>query len=65
MSEVLLTFTGFHDPYAKGLVGQDEQSGPILSLIQARPFDRVILFSTPNTTDVTGATVAAIEALRL
>lgn len=65
MSEVLLTFTGFHDPYAKGLVGQDEQPGPILSLIQAKPFDRVILFSTPNTTDVTGATVAAIEAMRL
>jgi len=65
MTEVLLTFTGFHDPYAKGLVGRDEQPGPILSLIQAKQFDRVILFSTPNTTDVTGATVAAIEAMRL
>lgn len=42
---ILLTFTGFHDPYAVGLVGQEEQPGPILSLVGARVFDRVILFS--------------------
>jgi hypothetical protein len=47
--KVLLTFTGFHDPYVIGLVGQEEQPGPILSLVGARSFDRVILFSTPNT----------------
>jgi len=33
--DVLLTFTGFHDPYSKGLIGQDEQPGPILSLLEA------------------------------
>lgn len=65
MTEVLLTFTGFHDPYAKGLVGQDEQPGPILSLVQAKTFDQIILFSTPNTTGVTAATVAAIKAANL
>jgi hypothetical protein len=31
--DVLLTFTGFHDPYFKGLVDQEEQPGPILSLL--------------------------------
>lgn len=61
MREVLLTFTGFHDPYAKGLVGQDEQPGPILSLVTATAFDHVILFSTPNTVAVTEATVAALK----
>lgn len=29
--KVLLTFTGFQDPYSIGLVGQEEQPGPILS----------------------------------
>lgn len=43
---ILLTFTGFHDPYALGLIGQEEQPEPILSLVGARVFDQVILFST-------------------
>ena len=47
--DVLLTFTGFHDPYAVGLVGEVEQLGPILSLVQAKSFDHIILFSTPGT----------------
>jgi len=33
--DVLLTFTGFHDPYFKGLIDQEEQLGPILSLLAA------------------------------
>jgi len=61
MNKVLLTFTGFHDPYVKGLVGQDEQPGPILSLIAARVFDHVILFSTPNTVGLTCETMEAIK----
>ena len=44
---ILLTFTGFHDPYAKGLVGEEEQPGPIISLLHARSFDLVYLLSTP------------------
>jgi hypothetical protein len=43
--DILLTFTGFQDPYAVGLVDQQEQPGPILSLVGARSFDRIILFS--------------------
>jgi transcriptional regulator with PAS, ATPase and Fis domain len=56
MSRVLLTFTGFHDPYSKGLVGQEDQRGPILSLVAEESFDRIILFSTPATQDITLAT---------
>ena len=58
---ILLTFTGFHDPYAKGLVGEEEQPGPIVSLLQARSFDRVYLLSTPNTERNTAATAAALK----
>jgi transcriptional regulator with PAS, ATPase and Fis domain len=49
----LLTFTGFQDPFSLGLVGQEEQPGPILSLIASRSFERVVLFSTPNTQENT------------
>ena len=58
---ILLTFTGFHDPYSKGLVGEEEQPGPIVSLLQARSFDLVYLLSTPNTERNTAATVAALK----
>ena len=58
--DILLTFTGFHDPYAVGLVGQEEQPGPVLSLVRVRSFDQVILFSTPG---VEKNTLADREAL--
>ena len=61
--DILLTFTGFHDPYAVGLIGQEEQAGPILSLVAARPFDRVFLFSTPKTERNTLATKEALQTL--
>jgi DNA-binding NtrC family response regulator len=60
--DVLLTFTGFHDPYLIGLVGQEEQPGPILSLAKARSFDRVILFSTPIMEKNTLATREALQS---
>lgn len=60
---ILLTFTGFHDPYAVGLVGQEEQPGPILSLVGAKSFDRVILFSTPGAEKNTQATQEALPSL--
>lgn len=63
MMDILLTFTGFHDPYFKGLVDQEEQPGPILSLLSARFFDHVFLFDTPNTIGVTADTKAAISKL--
>jgi len=59
--DVLLTFTGFHDPYFRGLVDQEEQPGPILSLLStAYSFDNVFLFNTPGTHKVTEETRAAI-----
>jgi DNA-binding NtrC family response regulator len=59
---ILLTFTGFHDPYALGLIGGEEVPGPILSLLAVRSFDHVILFDTPNTRGNTRLTRAALEA---
>ncbi len=60
--KTLLTFTGFQDPYAVGLVGQEQQPGPIVALAQARPFDRIILFSTPDVQDRTRETLQALKA---
>jgi len=61
--EVLLTFTGFHDPFSKGLIDQEEQPGPILSLLSVRKFDCVYLFDTPNTSELTQETRKAISRL--
>lgn len=61
--DILLTFTGFHDPYSKGLVDQDEQPGPILSLLKVRFFEHVFLFDTPTTRNITSNTKEAINAL--
>ena len=59
---ILLTFTGFHDPYTLGLVGEEEQTGPILSLVNERPFDQVYLFSTPNTEENTTKTKNVLKS---
>lgn len=58
--DVLLTFTGFHDPYFKGLVDQEEQPGPILSLLSMRSFDYIFLIDTPKTQEITEQTKNAI-----
>lgn len=65
MSTALLTFTGFHYPFSKGLVGEEEQPGPILTLVREMAFDRVILFSTPATTSQSAATQHAIAEVSL
>lgn len=61
---VLTTFTGFHDPYSLGLVGEEQQAGPIISLVKARPFDYVVLISTTNTKTNTAATETALRELK-
>jgi transcriptional regulator with GAF, ATPase, and Fis domain len=61
--KVLLTFTGFHDPYALGLIGEQEQLGPILSLASRIAFDKIVLFSTPNTGAHTQETEKALKHL--
>ncbi len=58
--DILLTFTGFHDPFSKSLIGQEEEKGPILSLVTAKSFGKVILFSTPRTAVITKDTGKAI-----
>jgi len=63
MENVLLTFTGFQDPYALGLIGEEEQPGPILSLLATKSFDRVVLFSTPRTEKNTSATLRSLRKL--
>lgn len=42
MTEVLFSFVGNHDPYGDA----DGNFGPVLSLLDARQFDRVVLFCT-------------------
>lgn len=63
MENALLTFTGFQDPYSVGLIGDDEQPGPILSLLLEKNFNRVFLFSTPKTENNSMATFKAIKKL--
>ena len=63
MINILLTFTGFHDPYSLGLLGEEQQQGPILSLIKERHFDQVYLFSTPNTKINTIETKNVLQSL--
>ena len=58
---ILLSFTGFHDPFASSGVAGSEQEGPVLSLVRLRPFDIVYLFSTPATVSNSEATVAALS----
>lgn len=60
MKNILLSFTGFHDPFTAGLIESEKMPGPILSLISAREFDNIYLFSTPNTLEITADTVKAI-----
>ena len=61
--DILLTFTGFHDPYFNGLVDHEEQPGPILSLLSTRSFDHIFLFDTPITQKITQETKNAISKL--
>jgi transcriptional regulator with GAF, ATPase, and Fis domain len=58
---ILLTFTGFHDPYGQGPVEGSRQPGPILSLLGERSFTRVYLLSTPAMTEETERTRDAVR----
>ena len=58
---ILLTFTGFHDPFSAGAIASAEQEGPVLSLVRACPFHRVILLATPGTREITRATETALR----
>ncbi|PIE52092.1 hypothetical protein CSA37_08540 [Candidatus Fermentibacteria bacterium] len=61
--DILLTFTGFRDPYSKGFVDSEEQPGPILSLLKVRSFKHVFLIDTPTTTEHSRKTKEEINTL--
>lgn len=58
--DALPTFTGFHDPYFKGLIDKEEQPGPILSILSARSFNNIFLFDTQSTKKITQESKQAI-----
>lgn len=58
---VLLSFTGFHDPFAPSVVEGQMDVGPVLSVLAERSFDLVFLFSTPRTVEITGQTKKEIN----
>lgn len=58
---VLLSFTGFHDPYVPGTLEGELRAGPILTVVGDREFDKVYLFSTPKLNEISARTKAAIE----
>lgn len=60
--KALLTFTGFHDPFAPGAATGEMRAGPILTVAAERRFDRVYLFSTPKTVEISEITAAALTA---
>lgn len=50
--KILLTFTGFHDPFAEVSIAGEKEAGPVLAVTSERSFDRVYLFATPNTAEI-------------
>ena len=59
--KILLTFTGFHDPFSEGTTADDKETGPVLTVASERSFDQVYLFSTPNTAKIASDTKTELE----
>ncbi|HEY3443439.1 MAG TPA: RNA repair transcriptional activator RtcR family protein [Paludibaculum sp.] len=58
----LLAFVDYQDPYVQSLVGDEEQPGPVLTLLDTGAFETVALFHTPHTEAQTRATEEEIHA---
>lgn len=58
---ILLSFVGHRDPFSLGLLGEEEQAGPILSLLNSQSFERVFLFPTLGAAQNASLTEAAIR----
>ena len=61
LERVLLSFTGFHDPFAPSVIEGQMDAGPVLSVLAERAFDLVFLFSTPRTIEITEQTQKEIN----
>tara|TARA_R100000027_G_scaffold67722_1_gene68174 strand:+ start:299 stop:1795 length:1497 start_codon:yes stop_codon:yes gene_type:complete len=58
--KVLLTFTGFHDPFSSD--SGNTETGPVLTALSEVAFDRVFLFSTPRMQEFSSQTLANINS---
>lgn len=58
---VLLTFTGAHDPFAPSALSGEMNAGPVLTIAEAHAFDHVYLFATPRMADQTRATATELK----
>jgi transcriptional regulator with PAS, ATPase and Fis domain len=61
MRRTLLSFAGFHDPYAPDAPAGTLQTGPVLTLMREVGFDCVILLRTPGAYANTNGTERAIR----
>ncbi len=60
--DILLTFTGFNDPFAPTAVEKARTLGPVLSILHHLDFRVVYLFDTPGAHKNTVATTKEIES---
>jgi DNA-binding NtrC family response regulator len=58
---ILLTFTGFHDPFVPAGIEGQTTAGPILTVVGEKDFDHVYLFCTPRLVERSEQTRLAIE----
>lgn len=61
--KTLLTFVGLRDPYYHEPHDDGPSKGPVLAVLDARRFDRVILFSRPHRQDYVERTRLALREL--
>jgi DNA-binding NtrC family response regulator len=54
--QTLFAFVDLKDPFVPAGIEGEEQPGPVLSLLAARPFDFLFLFYTPHTQENAAAT---------
>ncbi len=54
--QCLFAFVDLKDPFMPSGIAGEEQPGPVLSLLAARPFDFLFLFHTPHTRENAAAT---------
>ncbi|MBV9340214.1 MAG: hypothetical protein JO159_04905 [Acidobacteria bacterium] len=60
-SRALFAFVDLADPFMTGEVADEEQPGPILSIMSARQFESLFLFSMPHTRENALATRDAVR----